>query len=407
MNTPLPQHLEHVRDAALTALGDLKEAGAAQEGDSHALMMASRTDAGDDLPDYYLVYFLLVDLLGFYNMGKWEKTAWAVPIRYRGRLYSIEHRKFGVGIFAPTYEANLRTFPNGAIASGEPTEENERDAREMCILVKKAVAKAEPYFEWRAEQVVATEKLNVTNNSDWLFDRYEYLRDEHKRLCEEFERRKDDHDIKKYKDGSIGSVWPAYEIRRHAEWTGQAAIDAFFSWTEHAFIHFAILHGRIKNGQEVAALAEGEWKSKFKAALPIDNDPEIKGYYDTLSNLRTKIRNYMAHGAFGKRGEAFHFHSGAGAVPVLLTRRPLHRYTLSGEPALDEKSGLLEIGKFIAYLHTTDAAIPLEFVQSGLPSILTFVSDGRYAKAMASMEAMRDFIKHMNYLVDGAANMDL
>ena len=57
--------------------------------------------------------------------------------------------------------------------------------------------------------------------------------------------------------------------------------------------------------------------SKFKACLDI-HDHSIKVHYDRLVEIKRQIRNYMAHGAFGKNGEAFQFHSGAGAVPLLL-----------------------------------------------------------------------------------------
>ncbi|THD06766.1 hypothetical protein [Metallibacterium scheffleri] len=401
----LPPNLEHVRNAALAALGGIKPAGSPQGNDeSHALMMASRTNGGRDLPPYYLVYFLLVDLLGFANLGQWEKVAWIVPIRYSGRLYSIEHRKMGLGIFAPTYKNDLQKIGQ-AIASGTPSDEAEQHAREMCVLIKKAITKAEPYFEWRAKQAAVGSKLNVTNNSSWLFERYEYIRDEYKRLDEEFERRKDERNITKYPNGGIMSVWPAYAIRRHAEWTGQAAIDAFFSWTEHAFIHIAILNGAVKTGEDVAALAEADWKAKFKAALPI-NDAEIKKRYETLLDLRAQIRNYMAHGAFGKRGQAFKFHSGAGAVPVLLTLRQQRRYTLTGKPDFAEKAALNEIDAFIRHVYTTGAAIALEHVQSGLASILTYATDGTYGRAMNTMEDMKEFIEYMNHQVDRSANMD-
>lgn len=401
----LHPNLEHARNAALAALGDIKPAGPPQGDDeSHALMMASRTNGGRDLPPYFLVYFLLVDLLGFANLGQWEKVAWIVPIRYSGRLYSIEHRKMGLGIFAPTYKKDLREIGR-AIASGTPSDEAEQHAVEICELIKKAVAKAEPYFEWRAEQAAIGSKLNVTNNSDWLFERYEYLRDKYRRLDDEFERRKDERNTTEYPGGGIVSVWPAYGIRRHAEWTGQAAIDAFFSWTEHAFIHIAILKGVLKTGDEVAALAEGDWKAKFKAALPID-DAEMKRHYEVLLDFRAQIRNYMAHGAFGKRGQAFQFHSGAGAVPVLLTRRQQHRYTLMGNPDFGEKAALNEIDDFIRYIYTTDAAIALEHVKTGLASILTYAADGTYGRAMNSMERMKEFIEYMNHQVDRSANMD-
>jgi hypothetical protein len=398
----LPPHLEQVRIAVRAALSDVLPPGRPAEGESHALMMASRTDGGRDLPPYYLVYFVLVDLLGFENLGRWEKVAWIVPIRYKGRLYSVEHRKMGVGIFAACEPVKMK---NGAIMSGKPTEHHEQDAREICALITKAVTKAEPYFEWRAEQSVNGSQLNVINNSAWLFERYEYLRDEYKRLDEDFERRKDETDITKYRDASIGAVWPAYDIRRHAEWTGQAAIDAFFSWTEHSFIHIAILNGVLKTGEDVAALAEGDWKSKFKAALPFD-EVEMKKRYEVLLDLRAQIRNYMAHGAFGKRGQAFRFHSGAGAVPVLLTRRQQHRYSLGGKPSFNEKEALKEIDAFIRHLHTTDAAIALEYVQSGLPSILTYAVNGTYASAMTSMDDMKELIEHLNHKADQSANMD-
>ena len=54
---------------------------------------------------------------------------------------------------------------------------------------------------------------------------------------------------------------------------------------------------------------------------------------------------------FGKRGEAFHFHSGAGAVPVLLTERHgVYGAAIEGEVAFDEPSAIETIEEFIAHL---------------------------------------------------------
>ena len=400
----LPPHLEYVREAARAALGGIQPAGPPQGEESHALMMASRTDGGRDLPPYYLVYFLFVDLLGFQDLGHWEKVAWIVPVRYAGRLYSIEHRKMGLGIFAPTFKNDLRKIGR-ATASGLPSDEAERHAREMSAFIRTAVSKAEPYFEWRAEQAAVGSNLNVTNNSRWLFERFEYLRDEYKRLDDEFERRQHERTITNYPGGGVASTWPAFAIRRHAEWTGQAAIDAFFSWTEHAFIHIAILNGRLRTGDDVAALAESDWKAKFKAALPL-SDLEIKKRYEVLLDLRAQIRNYMAHGAFGKRGQAFRFHSGAGSAPVLLTRSQKHRFALTGNPDFGERAAMKEIDDFVRHLYTTRTAIALEHVQSGLPSILTYAADGTYGRAMQTLTDMKEFIYHLSEQVDRSANMD-
>src|SRR3990172_12954532 len=137
----LPPAMERVRETALRALGELEPPGAPKsQAEAKGLILSSRTNGGRDLPPYYLVYFLLVDLLGFPNLGQWEKVAWTIPVRYRGRLYGIEHRKMGLGIFAPNLDPNARM-------STAPSEEAETDAREISALIKKGVVAAESYFE--------------------------------------------------------------------------------------------------------------------------------------------------------------------------------------------------------------------------------------------------------------------
>lgn len=402
-SSSLPPAMQRVREAALKALGALEPAGAPKsQAEGKGLILSSRTDGGRDLPPYYLVYFLLVDLLGFPNLGKWEKVAWTVPVRYRGRLYGIEHRKMGLGIFAPNLDPN-------ATMSTAPSEEAETDAREIALVIKKGVSAAEPYFEWRAEQAAAGVDLNVVNNSDWLFDRYEFFRDRFKALTAEAELRKNEKDIRKetLEDGTVMTTgsFPSYELRREAEWNAQAAVEAFFSWTEHAFIHLAILQGRLHSGEDVASMADADWKTKFKAALDV-SDAQTKKHYDNLLDLRAQIRNFMAHGAFGKRGEAFRFHSGAGAVPVLLTGRQMHRYSLTGEPAFDESWAITEIEKFINHLWSGSRMPARHYVHSSLPSILTYVADGTYASAMQSVDNMKEFVDYLTHQFDNAANMD-
>jgi hypothetical protein len=365
-------------------------------------MLSSRTKRGGSLPPYYLVYFLLVDLLQFPHMGQWEKTAWTVPVRYRGRLYGIEHRKAGLGVFAPNLEPQPRM-------SGRPTEEQEADAQEIASLIAKAVAAAKPYFEWRAEQAASGNQLNVLNKSSSLFERYEYFRGKFEELSRGAERRKSERPIteKTIADGaefSRGSFSP-YSLVLEAKWNAQAAIEAFFSWTEHVFIHLAILQGRLQTGKDVAKLAESDWKAKFKTALDL-SDISTREHYDALLDLRAQIRNFLAHGAFGKRGEAFRFHSGAGAVPVLLTEDQRHRYSLTGKPAFDEKWAMDEIEAFIEHLWSASRAPAKHHISSELPAILTFVDDGTYARVMNSEESMVAFVKSLMSETDRAANMD-
>jgi hypothetical protein len=92
-------------------------------------------------------------------------------------------------------------------------------------------------------------------------------------------------------DGAIQSTettYPVFQIRQEAEWIGIAAIEAFFSWTEHVLIHIAILEGKITTGDAVDELARAEWANKVKVAVDI-SDPSMKGLYDKLLLVRAQI----------------------------------------------------------------------------------------------------------------------
>ena len=195
------------------------------------------------------------------------------------------------------------------------------------------------------------------------------------------------------------------ELTSESDWIAQAAVDAFFSWSEHAFIHVAILRGRIENGYQVAELAAASWKEKFRAALDLD-DPCFKQHYDKLLLLRVQMRNFMAHGAFGKRGEAFLFHSGAGAAPVLLAESGTNRYSFSGAPVFDEGQAIRNIDSFLEDFWSSELSPVRSHLFSVVPSILTFVADATYSKAMRSDNAMSELVEYLENKMDAAANME-
>ena len=182
-------------------------------------------------------------------------------------------------------------------------------------------------------------KINVRNVGPRLFERYVYLRDCFRTLSVEAEARKLDHEaqqsqrqfsdvgysVRERQSTSTSELvamftFPWVRMFQNSSWLALAAIDAFFAWTEHIFIHLAILQGRIATGEEVAKLAEADWGIKFKNALDI-TDKIAKKHFDELVTIRRQLRNFMAHGAFGKEGQAFSFHSSVGAVPVALDHR--------------------------------------------------------------------------------------
>lgn len=385
----LPPELEPTREAARRALGKLLPAQESTSADSKFLFNAQRTEAGRKLPPYYLVYFLLVDLLGFRNLGRFEKLAWSIPVDFDGKAFLIEHRKFGVGVFAH-----------------DPVAENDQ-AREIVNLIHKGVREAEPFFEWLANRAAQESKLNVENNSHSLFTRYEFFRSSYQKTDIEATARADERVRTERGKNAYTIHFPGLELRQHARWLALAAIDAFFSWTEHVFIHVAILSGTVTTGLEVAKLAESEWQEKFKKALSL-SDPDVKKLYDQLVDIRRQLRNFIAHGAFGKQGEAFHFHSSAGAVPLLLPHKAgKSRFALSDSFVFEEAAALKVIDDFIAILWSgSREGAGLYINETGLPLILTMAADGSYARAMSSIEEMKELVDHLSARFDQATNMD-
>jgi hypothetical protein len=309
------ENSEDVKAVVWRAINPLKPADSATKTGGDMLFNAGRIDAGRQLPEYYLVYLLLVELLGFRNSGKWEKTSWSVPVDLDGVGFVVEHRKFGVGVFAIK------------------TDESKQQAQRIVALIKKGVKAARPFYEWSAQLAIQNSQINVSNVGGRLYERYIYFAGAFKTAQVEVVESKEIHKAKqKQRDlpipldsvkppmglASLVKIFafPWIELERRAGWLALAAVDAFFAWTEHVFIHLAILQGRITTGPEVAHLTGAEWGEKFKAALNISEKVD-KDFYDRLGTIRRQLRNFMAHGAFGKSGEAFTFHSGAGAVPVV------------------------------------------------------------------------------------------
>ena len=391
--SPLPAELEHVREAARRALGPLKPADDKTEAPEKFLFSAKRTEAGRKLPAQHLVYFVLADLLGFRDLGRFEKLAWSIPVDWNGRAFLIEHRKFGVGVFA----AGL--------------ERDEADAQKIVGNIHKSVKAARPYFEWLATKAVAKLQVNVTNKSMEIFDRFDFLRQTYLHRVDEAEKRKNERIVTEHQSEG-GDKWesiflPAMEIHRGARWLGISAVEAFFSWTEHVFIHIGILRGTLTSAREVARAAEADWSAKFKLAFDL-SDERTKYFYDEILAIRKSIRNFVAHGSFGKEGEAFRFHSTAGAVPVLLPD-PIgsNRYKFGKSRSFDVRSDLQVIDEFIEFVWEGPRAPAKIYIQTyGLPLILSMVHDGQYSKAMTSIEDMEPFADHLSRMMDNAVNMD-
>lgn len=352
------------------------------------LFTAARTDAGRILPPYYLVYFLFVNLLGYKNLGKFEKVSWTVPIDYNGTAYLLEHRKLGFGLFA------------------SDKENQEAECQEIVKKIKKAVKVAKPYFEWIASEAATRSALNVLNHSYRLHDRYLFLVKESQKKADEALSRKDERIKTKHSENSCSVYIPYRELMMESEWLSLSAIDAFYSFTEHVFIHAGILKGNVITGEDVANLADKDWAFKFKNCLNIA-DRSIKPHYDKLIEIKRKIRNYMAHGAFGKNGEAFEIHSEVGTVPLLMPhQKGSSRFSMQSGTELQDEEAISAINEFMQFYWESNDFPEVIYIKSSLPSILTYVADGTYSRAMASTKHMERFVGYLADVHDRSANMD-
>ncbi len=353
-------------------LNPLKPANSSTNIPDNIFLNSKRTDGGNSLPKYYLVYFLFIDLLKYKDLGQWEKVSYRIPVDYNGKYFTIEYRKFGLGIFGENQQ--------------------DIDANKICNKINKAVKIAEPFFESIARGKVDSYELNVINNSHDLYSRYQY----HLKL---YERKANSVSRKPYN----------FVEHEREGWLALSAIDSFFSWTEQIFIHIGILQGKLKTGTDVVNFADKEWKSKYKEIIGI-TDNVSKKYYDKLTEIKSQLRNYYSHGAFGKTGEAFEFHSTTGAVPlnIVSTIRSRKTYKLHGKIGFSESDAINEIKFFINSVLWAGPrkTAELYIMNTSLPSILTYSCDGTYKKAMESIDNMRDFTKYLTYSFDNAANMD-
>ena len=167
------------------------------------------------------------------------------------------------------------------------------------------------------------------------------------------------------------------------------------------------MQGSCSTGEAVNKLARADWRDKFRAALDI-NDPEIKQYYDNLMAVRDQVRNFVAHGSFGKNGEAFLFHSAVGAVPVLLPHpEGWHSNRFSQKRSvLAEREAISSIESFIEHIRTGALAPAWIYLDSRMDLVLTRARGGYYKHAMQSMEMMKELVEVETYIADAYADMD-
>ncbi|MBE9577241.1 hypothetical protein [Flavobacterium proteolyticum] len=381
--------IEKYKEIALKILSPIKSIDENTKAEKNFLFTAKRCPTTNRLPNYYLVYFLFADLLKYKDLGKFEKIAWSFPIEYNGKAFLIEYRKFGIGIFV------------------NDIEKDQVEANEIVNKIIRAVKAVKLYYNYVAEEGVKKSEINVNNFNSDLFERFNYLKDLYKKQYSKYEKNKGKTTTKNLPNGGKVVSRLDYKFLKNSNHLAISTIEAFFSWTEHLFIHIAIIAQNISDGEKISKLIEAEWKTKFITAIPLSNKEESK-FYNELLLVRQQMRNFVAHGAFGKNGNAFQFHSKTGAVPVLMSHdKTKNKYDFQGNLNFNDEEVIKLIENFIEYLWKSKYNTVMLYTQEHyLPTIVTLAKNGVYKEAVESIENMEEFIERLTNKLDDSANMD-
>ncbi len=376
--------LEKTRDNVLRAIAPIKPLQK-KGGHSHEVAVFK----GIPHENYYLIFMLLVDLLKYKYVGPFEKLAYAIPIEYNGLRYFVNYAKFGMRI----------EYPKGG------------DPEAVFSALKRGMKAAKPYYLWRAEQASTTSNLNLISKCPPLWEKYLFLKEQSEALFDRYEAEKEIVVVEKGFNDDGSFKWahykrPGYEFGKQSRWLHEAAVDSFFAWCEQALVHIAVLVGKLTNGKDIAELLKREFGEKCKLVLDISNSAD-KAAYDDISALRTELRNYVAHGSFGKDGSTFEFHSAVGAVPLkILDSRSRSEFSFGTYEARDWEQDYSRIEKFVSQLWSNNRSPAKLYIETGFPCILTYATNGFFERAMRSEAEMTDFIEHMERMIDDSANMD-
>lgn len=124
--------------------------------------------------------------------------------------------------------------------------------------------------------------------------------------------------------------------------------------------------------------------------------------------MRNQLCNFVSHGAFGKDGNAFAFHSGTGTVPVIMNHsKQKNKFSLQGSLTFNENEVIKFIEDFIKFLWESSLYPAMFYTQScGLPTILPLASSGLYEVLSKDADNMREYCHSLMQEIDDALNMD-
>lgn len=272
----------------------------------------------------------------------------------------------------------------------------------------------EPLLKTYAEEQIGDGNLTLENRMGLYDCRYTYFRemaDQAFAFKPEVKksRKNNEDDVHRV----LASVTEQMNHMANAEKRGffasGAMVDAWFSRLEHRVLLLRAFLGRpIARGAFNAFLA-AHWDARLVALLEGSMDAAAGDLLGRLREVKTTIRNPLAHGGVENDGGAFYFHlPGIGAVPANLSRyrgklrlsfAPISASTHEETCALfDMVDLLLESGPF---------QLANEFVRWGIDPQFDAESVAEYGRAITEgPDAVEALIEQLSHDWERHANMD-
>ncbi|HET7463004.1 MAG TPA: hypothetical protein VFJ82_17255 [Longimicrobium sp.] len=328
-------------------------------------------------------------VLGFRYWGPEEKTAWTIPVCYRGIPFRLSHRKFGLRAEAPNAEG-----------------ETLRILHLLVRRLKSASRIAERLLEPLIREQVEGGHFTVRNQLHLFTERYRFFRSAataafespppaavvHSRDAEGRPMAITSQPLKPEKEGFFNT---------------HAMIDCYFSYLEHVFVLLLPFSGFDAASENWADFISSNWTTKYNRILRPDQSPAAHRLYTELEEIKERIRNTFTHGGFEKGYESLFVHlPGIGATPASLSRFSdgIH-YRVIPVSQADFDSACVVLDRADAYVEQTHPRA-MRILQAGLDAYFDPEGVREYVAALESDAATAEFIERESAAYEQEANMD-
>lgn len=328
--------------------------------------------------------FLLQHVLGFQNLGRFEKVSWECVFLFRGTPASIAHRKSGVRVYL----------------GGVSRPEAKRLHRQVWRPLVAALEVLErDFLTAYAQRQLEADAVTVLNQAWRMREMYDYF-SEGSQLAYAGDGRMRER---------TATGWRILHREIEGSFNTVATVAAYFSWLEHVLaLCLPFVPGR---GSTVALswFLRQRWRGKWRVLFDTEVDHEASKALARLGAVADRYRNPFLHGAVNATSGTVGFHlPGCGAISMTLRQEELtpSLYLLPfDQRGFDQaRRAFAATDRFLHKHQRTRLA--MQWVDAGLDVAYDEASRHAYAAASSSQVAFDTFLRASAEEHDMHANMD-